>query len=707
KIASRFSNNFDARSVVARDFNSDGKIDLAVANRIGNSVSVYLGDGLGAFAAARVFDVGPRPTFFTTNGPFSLAAADFNGDNKLDLVTANFEGSSVSILSGDGAGNFAAQKFVVDGLGYPQYVITGDFNLDAKVDVAITRNGHSTIVTILFGNGNGGFSAQTDFPAGTGVPEALTAGDLNADSKPDLVVGSNSGGSFSVLLNDGAGGFNPPTSYNVNINAGQGSVATIGDFNGDGKVDLVVANYLRDKLALFPGDGAGVFANPTFIDVGEWPTSLVAGDFNGDGFLDVATAYVDSGAISVLLNSGTGGFVAPKNYLAGTPHAFLAGADFNGDGLLDLATEAINVFLNSCSRSVAPSLPTLAISNVSVGESSINAVFEVSLSSPSSQTVSVRYHTTGGSAVSGADYQVSSGTLIFAPGEIVKTVAVLLVDDIMNEFTETFSLSLHHPVNAAIKKGRGTGSIVDSDPPPTVTLNNVWVVEGNSGTTQANFGPVLSSPSGKLIRLTYSTSDMSATAGSDYQAANVSLKIAAGSPSPSISILVNGDTAIEFDETFSVSISNVLNATLTGASATVTIFNDDGSDPLRLLSEESGPNVNQAAALEALLFVRDPFRVLSRAEFWDFGPDRNTRVIVFVANLTLNSGETAAAVTVALTDSNGQTHDIAAEDVRAVPNSNPTQVTFRLPDSLPAGNCQIRIRAHGQTSNAGTIRIVS
>ena len=114
----------------------------------------------------------------------------------------------------------------------------------------------------------------------------------------------------------------------------------------------------------------------------------------------------------------------------------------------------------------------------------------------------------------------------------------------------------------------------------------------------------------------------------------------------------------------------------------------------------------QAAALDSLLFMRDPFRVLSRAEFWDFGTaDRNTRVMVFVADLTLNPGETASAVTVTLIDSNGQTRDVAAEDVRAVPDSNFTQVTFRLPDSLPAGNCLIRIKAHGQTSNAGIIRI--
>jgi Calx-beta domain-containing protein/VCBS repeat protein len=705
KIALRFSNNSDANSVLARDLNSDGKSDLAVANRSGNSVSIYLGNGLGAFGAAGVFSVGDPPSSNSSNGPISLAAADFNGDNKLDLVTANFTGGGVTVLSGDGAGNFVSQKIAVAGGGSPQYVVTADFNLDGKADVALTRNGHFSIVTIMFGNGTGGFSGQTDFATAIVTSQALTAGDLNADSKPDLVVGSNSGGAFSVLLNNGLGGFGAPTLYSVNINAGQGSVATIGDFTGDGKIDLVVANYMRDTLALLSGNGAGVFAAPTFVSVGQWPNSLAPGDFNGDGLLDVGIAYVESGAISVLLNNGAGGFMASKNFLGAAPHASLAVADFNGDTLPDLATEAISVFLNSCSSTIAPSLPALTITNVSVGENPISAVFEVSLSSSSSQTVSVRYQTAGQSAVSGADFQVRSGTLSFAPGEIVKTIAVPILDDSLNEFTERFFLSLHHPVNAAIKKGQGTGSIVDSDPVPTVTLNSVSVVEGNSGTTQANFGLALSSPSGKLIQLTYSTADISAMAGSDYQAAsNLVLNISAGSPSASIPILVNGDTAPEPDEIFSLDISNPVNTTITAASATGTIVDDDS---IRLLLDATDPNVNQAAALDAFLFVRDPFRVLSLAEWWDFGADRNTRVSVFVADLTLNPGETASAVTVTLTDSKGQTRDIGAEDVRAVPDFNFTQVTFRLPDSLPAGNCLIRIKAHGQTSNAGTIRIAS
>lgn len=702
-IAPRFSNNDDANSVLAGDFNKDGKTDLAVANRNGNSVSIHLGDGLGTFSAARIFSVGDPPTTNISNGPFSLSAADFNGDGKLDLVTANFTGGNVTVLSGDGTGNFSSQKIAVGGGGSPQYIVTGDFNLDTKADVALTRNGHFSVVTIMFGNGSGGFSGQTDFPTAIVTSESLTVGDLNADSKPDLVIGSPSGGAFSVLLNDGSGGFSAPTLHTLNTNTGQSSVATIGDFTGDGKVDLVVANYMRDKLALLPGDGTGGFGSTTFFNVGENPKSLAQGDFNGDGLLDVAVAYVTSAATSVLLNNGASGFTVPRNFLGASPHESVAVGDFNGDGLPDLATESITVFLNSCSSASTPSLPTLNVSNVSIGENSTNAVFEVTLSSVSSQTVSVRYQTTGQSAVSSADFQLTAGTLTFAPGETIKSVAVPILDDSLNEFTETFFLNLHHPVNAAIKKGQGNGSIVDSDPVPTVTLNDVAIVEGNSGTALASFPVVLSSPSGKLIQLTYSTADVSATAGSDYQgAASVVLNISAGSPSASIPIVVNGDTVIEPDETFSLNASNPLNTTISRASATGTIVDNE---TIKLLLDASGPSVNQATAFDALLFVRDPFRVVSIAEWWNFSGDRNTRVVVFTAGLTLNAGETASNVTVNLVDSNGQSRDIAAEDVSAVPNSNFTQVTFRLPDGLPAGTCQITIKAQSQTSNGGTIRI--
>jgi outer membrane protein assembly factor BamB len=127
--------------------------------------------------------------------------------------------------------------------------------------------------------------------------------------------------------------------------------------------------------------------------------------------------------------------------------------------------------------------------------------------------------------------------------------------------------------------------------------------------------------------------------------------------------------------------------------------------PIQLLLDTTGPPVDQAAALDSLLFLRDPFPVINEANLLNSAADRNTRAILFVSNLQLLSGESPASVIVNLIDSNNQSYDILAEDVRGVPDFAFAQVTVRLPNNLAVGTCTIRVRAHGQLTNAGTIRI--
>ena len=130
------------------------------------------------------------------------------------------------------------------------------------------------------------------------------------------------------------------------------------------------------------------------------------------------------------------------------------------------------------------------------------------------------------------------------------------------------------------------------------------------------------------------------------------------------------------------------------------------SSPPQLRLEQDGPDPNQAAALDSVLLIRDPFRVQSAAGWLDLGSDRNTRVMVFATNVTLNPGETASAVTVDLTDALNQSFiNIAAEDVRPVANSDVSQIIFRLPNTLAAGTCSVKVKIHGLISNAGTLRI--
>ena len=123
------------------------------------------------------------------------------------------------------------------------------------------------------------------------------------------------------------------------------------------------------------------------------------------------------------------------------------------------------------------------------------------------------------------------------------------------------------------------------------------------------------------------------------------------------------------------------------------------------MAEQSGPAVDQAAAFDLFTLVRDPFPVINANDFLHLGSDKNTRVILYVNNLPMLPGEPPSVVVVNLVGSNGQSFDVPAEDVRPVANLGFVQVIFRLPDNLAPGTCTLRIKAHGQVSNAGTIRI--
>ena len=348
--------------------------------------------------------------------------------------------------------------------------------------------------------------------------------------------------------------------------------------------------------------------------------------------------------------------------------------------------------------------PALSINNRSVTEGN-SATFTVSLNLATGRTVTVNYATVDFTATSGKDYQPVSGTLTFNPGVTTQTIVVQTLDDALDEFTETFDIRLSNPVNANFLDNVGTGSIIDNDPDVTVSISDVSVFEGNSGTSSAVFTVRASAPHEKFIQVAYSTANGSATASSDYVAAgNASFVFLPGELEKTFAITVNGDTETEPNETFLVNLTSTDAAVVRGQ-ATGTILNDDGITPLQLLLDQSGPDPIQAGALDSMLMLRDPFPVVNVLNLLNTGPDRNTRVHLFVRNFQLGPGETAASVMVRLVDSNNQSHDLAAESVLPVQATDVTQVTFRLPDGLPVGKCIVEVRAQGRFSNSGAFRI--
>ncbi|MEH2370803.1 Calx-beta domain-containing protein [Nostoc sp.] len=233
--------------------------------------------------------------------------------------------------------------------------------------------------------------------------------------------------------------------------------------------------------------------------------------------------------------------------------------------------------------------PTISISDVSVSEgntgTTTNANFIVTLSNPSYQQITVNYNTSDGTAqVGDSDYNSASGTIIFNPGETSKVISIGVIGDNKAETNETFSVNLSAATNAAIADDLGVGSIIDDDNQPTISISDVSVSEGNTGTTtNANFTISLSNPSSQQITVNYNTSDGTAQVGdSDYNSALGTITFNPGETSKVISIGVVGDNQTETDETFSVNLSAATNAAIADSLGVATIINDDNQPTISI-----------------------------------------------------------------------------------------------------------------------------
>lgn len=353
--------------------------------------------------------------------------------------------------------------------------------------------------------------------------------------------------------------------------------------------------------------------------------------------------------------------------------------------------------------SASAQTPTISVRDVVVVEGNsgtTQATFVVALSGASSQTVSFSFATSNGTATAGSDYVATSGASSFAPGEVEKPVVVLINGDTVDETQETLFLDISNVQNATVSSNRGTGFINDDDG-PTISINDVSVTEGNAGTKAATFTLSLSGPSVETIAIRAISAPGTATAASDYNSIDSVVIFQPGTVTRTVDVTIIGDTNLELNETFSVNLSDPFGTTIADGTGAGTILDDD----TLLVLEESGPAPQQAAALESLLFTRDSFRVQSVANWPTLQPGQRTRVMIFAQNLRLNQGETAADVIVNLVDGSNQSFDVPAADVRALPDTDLSQVVFTLPEALASGTCKVTIKVHGQTSNMGTIRI--
>jgi hypothetical protein len=344
----------DPYSLNAADFNGDGRPDVATINGTSSDVSVFLRQAGGGFAQ----EAGSPISVGAGSGPSGAAVGDYNGDGLQDLAVSTFVAGNVSVLLRQPAGGFALEGGAPISVGSVRAIASGDFNSDGRLDLAVATNS-SQLIVLLRNAQNTGFTTGPSAAIGS-TPAGIAVGDYNGDGLADLAIANRGSASATILLQAAGGTLSPEAAVPVG-NDPVGIVAA--DFDGNGRADLALPNYTPGTVSVFLRDGqnTGFTAEPP-ITVSTGPAGIDAADFDRDGRPDLAVA-ANSGAIEILHRSAAGGFTRDQPIpLAGAVND-VAAADFDGDARPDLAAtsytdaaaDTFSAFLNP-----APVIPLAA-----------------------------------------------------------------------------------------------------------------------------------------------------------------------------------------------------------------------------------------------------------------------------------------------------------------------------------------------------------
>jgi hypothetical protein len=697
-------------AIAVGDFNSDGKLDLAIADDTSGLVSVLAGTGTASFGAPT--------TFASGGGPLAIATGDLNGDGELDLAAANGSGT-VSVLFGTGAGSFAAATDFAVGQ-VPVSVAIANFNGDTKLDVA-TANSSSNNASILLNNGNV-CSTQSS------VSISGRVADAGNHSLPEITV-TLSGPVSRVTQTDASGNYSFPNltpggNYTVTVQTPYYIVlpSRTDFFN---LTSSQTANFVAAAVAVPapsppPSDN---FNSPT-RDATKWsigtqtepPTAFDP---------QVTSAQVNGRLVITPLTQAVGmhysGYVSASSFDMRNSKVsveLVQAATGGADSIFSIGSDANNFFRFMVHTTGTPtSLAKVTGPDGIVRELDSTVpqlVFQVNLNGViTSQSI---------------DYnQVQHRFLRFRnepPGPSQPFGAIIFETSSASDFspiTFQYPVALTKAVNPMTAE-LSAGTSTPTNPGQTI-FDNYGLV---TSTFQFNTDrySVAEDAGSVLITVTragsiadaatvhFETGDGTATQVKNYLSAIGTLSFAPQETTKTFTVPIVNNALPEGNLTLNLFLGNPVGSGLNAPGrAVITIIDNDTTDPgpttplLQIALEQSGSSANQVAALDAMLLTRDPFPVVNAANVLNKGPDRNTRVILFVMNLQLAQGETASAVVVSLVDANNHSYQVAAEQVQPVTNFPFTEVIFRLPDNLPVGTCTLSVKAHGQISNVGTIRI--
>jgi hypothetical protein len=533
-----------ATNAVAAVDLGNGKTDIVTANADG-TVSVLVPDTLGAYAVAATY------TMDASAAADRLVIGAFHGGNTLDIATANSDGT-VSILRGNGNGTFTtpAASFSTGGSASatPVDLIAANFG-NGQLDLAVAYS--DGLVSVLDGNGTGGFLTPTTFQVGPQInatPVLMTNMDLG-NGQLDLVVVTTDGNA-SVLLGNGDGTFQAPKATLAGTFPAAMAVANL----GTGHPDLMVANntFPQATLSVLFGNGDGTFQTPPANPTGTQAIAMATGDF-GNGLLDIATANATlAGTVSILLGDGNGGFLPPVSYSVGGQPTAIETGDFNHDGRLDLAvatTTGVSILLGNGDGSFqAPAIYSISSDTpdaIAEGDFDGDGITDLAVFSQGG-TVSLLHGVGDGTFTFGNTYTV--GNLPISPvvanlgnghldiavaNELDGTVSVLLGDGAGNFTVNTYLVgSLSADLIAAHLRNANTLDLATANGDGTVSvlLNN----GGGTFSTGGNFATVAGSSATSIAAGNFGNgfTDLAVTTSDNFtHAGNIAVLLGNGSGS--------------------------------------------------------------------------------------------------------------------------------------------------------------------------------